>query len=721
MMNKIKNILITITVAALILSGSFISESQPTAADGENQNLPEVELTKKGNPKLDSQLNQLVLAQKSEKAAGPAQESNIELIDGNVRVIVECSPGQIDSAAEAADDLGIVETSYDNLLQVLVPVSQLPALADTAGIRFVRMPWHPVAADNVSEGVGLINADVWQSAGYNGTGIKVAILDLGFAGYTTRQSEGELPATLNTWWAPSIGGPGTSVHGTACAEIVYDTAPAADFYLVNIGTEVEAGNALDWLISQGVDVISCSVVWPIGGPGDGTEIVCEMVNTARAAGILWSQSMGNYAQRHWQGDFVDTDNDTANEFNQSPFDETMAISVAPDQVIKVALKWDDTWGASGNDYDLGLWRYDGSWIELAWSENEQNGNDEPWEFLSYTAAHTENYYILIFRYGNPEVVNFHLYSYYHILEYQVASSSFAVPADSPNATSVGAVPWNNPTTLESFSSRGPTDDSRTKPDLVAPDGVSTATYGISDFYGTSASAPHVAGAAVLVKQCYPSYTPAQIQAFLESRAVDLGDAGKDNLYGSGRLDLGSIPPTMEPIVEAEGQYYNASPVFSNFGFDDDQALDDGWYQMDSYSGNWTSLFTDVGATSWDSDNWSVPGFAPLSEGSHTIYFKASDNSSNVIGEYGEWSWQFYKDTVSPGDPSSVNSTSHSLSTWSANNTVTVTWTDATDNLSGLDGYSILWDTSANTTPDSIKDIEDGVQPATSSALADGNS
>ena len=159
-----------------------------------------------------------------------------------------------------------------------------------------------------SEGVELINADEWQTASYNGTGVKVAILDGGFSGYTTRQGEGELP-TVTTWWAPSIGGPGSSAHGTACAEIVYDIAPDAEFYLANFGTEVEMGNAVDWLIAQGVDVISNSIGWPIGGPGDGTGAICEMVDDAQAAGIVWSVSMGNSAQRHWQGGFVDTEPD----------------------------------------------------------------------------------------------------------------------------------------------------------------------------------------------------------------------------------------------------------------------------------------------------------------------------------------------------------------------------------------------------------------------------
>jgi len=720
MQNQIRTILSVLIIMALLLGGSLPFGEQPAAADdGERQDLPPIELPEKGNPKLDSQLNRLVSAQTSRRAASFAQESNIELVDGNVRVIVESLPDQVDATAKTASALGVVETSYRDLLQVVVPVSQLMALADTASIRLVRLPWYPLAADNVSEGVALINADEWQAAGYNGTGVKVAILDSGFTGYSSLLGT-ELPASVTTqsFYAGS-NIEGYTTHGTACAEIVYDIAPDADFYLVNFGTDVEWGNAVDWLINTAeVDIISHSIVWFPGGPGDGTGTICEVVDDARNAGILWSQAMGNYAQRHWQGDFADTEPDGWHNFSVA--DEGNTISVNNTDTIIVVLKWDDTWGSSGNDYDLYLFD-SSSPYPVAWSNWPQDGDDDPWEGLSYTANYTGSYGIAIDGYYATAPANFHLFCYRHDLQYQVASSSLAVPADSANATAVGAVPWNNPTALEPFSSQGPTTDNRTKPDLVAPDGVSTATYGATDFYGTSASAPHVAGAAVLVKELYPSYTPAQIQSFLEGRAFDLGAAGKDNLFGSGRLDLGSPPPTMEPIVEAEGQYYNTAPVLSNFGFDDDEALDDGWYQMDSYTGSWTALFTDNGSTSWDYDNWPIPDFGALSEGSHTIYFKASDNATNVVGDAGEWNWQFYKDTAPPTDPTSVNSTSHTISVWSSDNTVSVNWTDATDNLSGLDGYSILWNISTNTTPSANKTIEEGSENTTSPELAEDNS
>jgi tetratricopeptide (TPR) repeat protein len=72
--------------------------------------------------------------------------------------------------------------------------------------------------------------------------------------------------------------------------------------------------------------------------------------------------------------------------------------------------------------------------------------------------------------------------------------------------------------------------------LVAPSGVSSATYGDLGFSGTSASAPHVAGAFALLIAKLP-YTVDEIKSIIEARALDLGSSGKDNIFGLGRLKL----------------------------------------------------------------------------------------------------------------------------------------------------------------------------------------
>src|SRR6185295_19282858 len=60
-------------------------------------------------------------------------------------------------------------------------------------------------------------------------------------------------------------------------------------------------------------------------------------------------------------------------------------------------------------------------------------------------------------------------------------------------------------TMEFFSSHGPTLDGRQKPDVSAIDGVSITGAGRfpSTFFGTSAAAPHAAGIAALAIQSAP--------------------------------------------------------------------------------------------------------------------------------------------------------------------------------------------------------------------------
>ena len=131
-------------------------------------------------------------------------------------------------------------------------------------------------------------------------------------------------------------------------------------------------------------------------------------------------------------------------------------------------------------------------------------------------------------------------------EYAVAAGSITDPGAAPGAFTAGAICWQNDS-LESYSSQGPTVDGRVKPDIAGQDAVTSGVYGAfsvcgsSGFTGTSAAAPHTAGAAALVKAANPGFTPAQIRTFLEGRAGPLGAAGKDNLFGAGKLLLGTPP------------------------------------------------------------------------------------------------------------------------------------------------------------------------------------
>jgi len=145
---------IAIIVLGVLIANIGILVLVPVACTSgeEVTNLPPLDLPDKGHPKLDSQLNQLVRAESRGEAASFAEQSNIELVDGGVRVIIECVPGQLETATEAATNAGAkLEASHDNLLQVVVPITSLTTLADEASIHFIRLPRYPSPAVTTGE------------------------------------------------------------------------------------------------------------------------------------------------------------------------------------------------------------------------------------------------------------------------------------------------------------------------------------------------------------------------------------------------------------------------------------------------------------------------------------------------------------------------------------------------------------------------------------------
>ena len=116
------------------------------------------------------------------------------------------------------------------------------------------------------------------------------------------------------------------------------------------------------------------------------------------------------------------------------------------------------------------------------------------------------------------------------------------PGCSKDALTVGAVDDNN--NIATFSSRGPTSDGRTKPDIVAP-GVSITSTWIDNSFkslsGTSMATPHVSGVAALLLQADPSMN---VKQTLTSSSIDLGL--DKNSQGSGIVDANnSIAPLIK--------------------------------------------------------------------------------------------------------------------------------------------------------------------------------
>ncbi|MFN8525020.1 MAG: S8 family serine peptidase [Chloroflexota bacterium] len=502
----------------------------------------------------------------SRAALRTAAEHRSATADGRVRVVVEAATGQMAGAEQAVLAVGgHVEATYHDLVQAAVDASTLAALAADNRIAYVRLPHIPTIEAVTSQGVASSTAPAWHGLGYIGSGVKVGVIDLAFAGYAARQASGELPQNLvvKDFCNGNVNAAGGE-HGTQVAQIIADMAPGVQLYLLCIGTEVQMGQAKDYAKQQGIHIISSSLGTRRTSRGDGTGGPTTpegIAKDARDNGILWIQSAGNYASGdHWHGQMADADNDQFLEF--APGVEINAFNVPAGVRFCAELRW-DAWPTTNQDFDLYIWRFADTSV-VATSLNTQTGSQSPVEVACYTNTGTSQFFgVIVNRFSASINPRFDVFVVGFGLNQSTASSSLNDVASSPHSFAVGAVCWQN-NAYESYSSQGPTVDGRVKPDIAGYSSVSTVEHTSSGCgtgaVGTSFSQPGVAGAAVLAKSANPSFTPAQLQSFLETRALDLGAAGKDTFFGWGRLLMGATPPPINVSATTRGGTVNGGGI-----------------------------------------------------------------------------------------------------------------------------------------------------------------
>jgi len=136
-------------------------------------------------------------------------------------------------------------------------------------------------------------------------------------------------------------------------------------------------------------------------------------------------------------------------------------------------------------------------------------------------------------------------------------ASVGTPGNLPMAFAVAATDESDE--AASFSSRGPVEvtdaegnqELIVKPDIAAPgvkilSSIPDGKY--AKFSGTSMATPHVTGAIALLYQVNPTLKIADVVKVLTETADDLGDPGKDNTYGYGRINM---PHAVEKLMSMD--------------------------------------------------------------------------------------------------------------------------------------------------------------------------
>ena len=519
------------------------------------------------NPKLDTTINEMLTD--LQKPGADAEETAAQAPlhrDSSIGITVHVSDAAAVISFLAQHGVS-PRHANDQQVEAFVPVDILQALADLPATLHVSVivpphaPQIPPEQQIVGDGPYAHRSFPWNDAGFSGYGIKIGIIDIGFAGAAELLGT-ELPHSVEARCyvtdtdAPiGLANCGDDTHGTIVAESIIDIAPEASLYLASTRSNGDLADIVRWMSAQGVSVINMSLGWQFDGYGDGTSPFANsplnILAAAAADGIVWVNAAGNAGEASWLGTPTDTDADGILEFEDAG--EVLNLTDTHGEYT-VQLRWHGSWSGENTDLDLHILNPQENVI--AQSVTEQLGDPQhiPLEIASADAGSTTIQ--VTTRSGEiPEWVQVVVW------DAKIAEANgrggILSPADSASAgmLATGAAHWQDLHTAQPYSSRGPTPDGREKPDITGADcgSVSTGT-----FCGTSQAAPHVSALAALVRQRYPDYTPQQVVSYLTEHAHLHAATLPQNTWGAGLAMLPAPPAPPNRDREALEAFYHAT-------------------------------------------------------------------------------------------------------------------------------------------------------------------
>jgi hypothetical protein len=519
------------------------------------------------------------------------------------------------------------------------PISNLLAL-DNVGILESARPLYPVSTN-----IGLVNSqgdsamrsdvarDIFKVSGdrsIDGRGVKIGVISNSYnskneayddmlkfdlPGHSTHPLNNNSVQLIKEFPYGEA-----SDEGRAMMHIIHDIAPGAELaFRTGVLGAIDMADGIRELDSAGCDIIVDDITYitePFFTDGIIAQTVDDVVNNGD---ISYFTSAGNFGDQSYQSTFNYASealvgiSGTPHEF--APGDIYQEITLAPGKYVFV-LQWHDNTGFYETNTDLDVFLSNGAGKGFI-GYNKNNIGQEAIEILPFAVNDTTTTNLVIVNTTNNDPIEFKyiIFRGPEIIsaEYFSGSSTIFGHANAEAAMTVGAIRYDytpafeNSLTIMSFSSTGGLfvdGAERYKPDFTAPNGVNTGVLmggpevdiegdSISNFFGTSAAAPHAAAVAALLKDArnayfYESLDPVSVKTILTTTALsEDGNNSFDHVYGHGFLQADaaimnfanprpvitglsiypedSVPGINEIILTISGEYFidDATEIYFN--------------------------------------------------------------------------------------------------------------------------------------------------------------
>ena len=552
-------------------------------------------------------------------ASGALAKADMMLVDGDTVVIDAVAAADAQALLRDLETLGLRNGAvFGNVVSGAIPISALEQVNGLDSLQFARPAMALTRIGLVtSQGDAAMNADeARDEEDVSGRGITVGVLSDSYdclGGAAADIASGDLPAAARITVLQEGGCP-ASDEGRGMMQLIRDVAPDASqaFHTAFNGQANFAQGILDLANVAGADIVVDDVIY-FAEPMFQDGIIAQAVDTVVAQGVPYFSSAGNGGRNSWESTsagFVESGvtgvfGGQRHDFDPGPGVDDLQSHLLATGTTIWAFQWDQPFasvsGAPGSASDMDIVVYDASGaftflggfaFNIGGDAVEVFGivNSGPpaiiqigLELFQGPAPGFMKY--VVFDPSGPEITD---PPTSFPIDFPTDSSTNYGHSNAAGAAGVAAAFWRNtprfgvsPPVPEVFTSAGGTpiffDTAgnriatvvRDQPRFTGPDGGVTTFFGGRDsfgtrtpggnhFFGTSASAPHVAAVAALMLEASEDVMPPDVvYDILEQTAIDMDDPftpgfdnGFDFLTGYGFVDA---EEAVEEAEEYEGE------------------------------------------------------------------------------------------------------------------------------------------------------------------------